>query len=217
MFKNAKQSIVNDEAGASSIFVLLTGIVLLLIASVCIVSVRSNSILNQTVYDWNKNYYELDSQGSLAVFKIEDALIKSENQALDYMYNKNYLAEEVDGLNYAIQDRIRYDWLAKSDKLEAEQIAFDSIYMYYANAYIEQLVNDIPQLEILKMTDRGIVQNMSVNIYLDGDNGEGLDISMDIYKPNYEIEIEDDITTYTRGNMNKIIITKWSARQELLK
>lgn len=213
MFKN---DIIKDETGASSIFVLLTGVVLLLIASVCVVSVRSNSILNQTVYDWNENYYNLDSKGTLAVFKIENALIKAENQALDYMYSKNYLSEEIDGISYAIQDRIRYDWIETSDKLEAEQNSFDYIYMYYANAYIEQLINDIPELEILKMTDRGIVQNMSVNIYLVDDSGEGLDISIDIHKPDYTIDIDGDTTTYTRGNMDKIIITKWSERQDLL-
>ncbi len=204
---NKSGELKKRKGSATVVIVIMFSITLLFALATTYLTVGQNK-KSSSIATWNKEYYELDSRGIYASYKIDEAISKAEQKTINYMYNKEYLKADSTMLPKYAQVKITgyYDTdLSKQQKLET--IA-DRLYLFYVNAYLEDTVNDVPEMTLINKQDGVLIYGMEIKCTFKNQNNKILEMTEVVNKFCYDIEVSSSGTvTYTK-NRNKYTTTK---------
>lgn len=200
--------------GSATIIVLVMFTIVLIFAISALNKVLNESGNSEVIAEWNEVYYLLDSKGTTAEYLIKDALLNAEVKTMSYMEEKEYTKDESTLLPiYAQSDVVNY-YLEDKDEVEKLNNVMDSVYLFYANAYLQDLVNQVPELVITKNNDDVLIFDMSIECEFTTESGKTLEFTQEINPINYDITIDDDKNiTYTKIDGDYVTTTNFYISQ----
>ncbi len=204
------------KGSATVVIIIMFSITLLFALSTTYLTVGQNK-KSSSVAEWNKEYYELDSRGVYAEYKITEAIIKAEQKTITYMYNKEYLKEDSTMLPKYAQTKVTaYYETDTSKQLRLETIA-NRLYFFYVNAYLEDAVNEVPEMTLINKQDGVLIYDIEINCAFKNANNKTLEMTDVVNKFCYDIEVSDNGTvTYTKNRNKYTTTTSYFISQPLM-
>ncbi len=187
------------RGSATIVVIVMFSITLILAMATAFVAVGQNN-KSKKIADWNSMYYALDEQAVRAEFKMKEALTLAEQKTMEYMYNKVYEKENSSILPQYFQTKIN-DYYNTENTFE-EKIAtiLQRVYFFYANAYLEDLENEVPNIILIKKQEDFLIFEIQARCTFKGADNTTLEVVQDINKINYDLVVdENNDITYTKA------------------
>ncbi len=204
------------RGSATVVVIILFSITLLFALSTTYITVGQNK-KSSNIAQWNKEYYELDSKGVYAQYKIEEAISKAEQKTITYMYNKEYLKEDSTMLPKYAQVKVTAYYETNTEKQQKLQQIANKLYFFYVNAYLEDLINDVPEINLLNKQDGVLIYDIEINCTFKNANNKILELTEFVNDFCYDIEVKDDgAITYTKNRNKYTRTTEYFISQPLM-
>ncbi len=203
--------------GSATIIILVMFSIALIFAMATLHIVLNDNTKTVSVGDWNDTYYKLDAKAVESQFLIQEALSKAEQKTIQYMYNKEYLKSESTYLpTYAQAKVVDFYKISSPEKTKIDTI-MNRIYLFYANAFLEDLINQVPELLILKTNEEALVFDITVKCIFKADDDFTLEFTQVVNPISYDFTLNGngDIT-YTKTNGTRVTTTSYFTSQPLL-
>ncbi len=186
------------KGSATIVVIVMFSITLILAIATAFVAMGQNN-KSKKIAEWNSMYYALDEQAVRAEFKMKEALTNAEQRTLEYMYNKEYERESSSILPQYFQTKIN-DYY-KTDNTFEDKIGtiLQRIYFFYANAYLEDLENEVSNILLIKKEENMLIFGIQARFTFKSEDNTTLEVVQDINKINYDFDVNTnkDIT-YTK-------------------
>ncbi len=190
------------QGSATVVVIILFSITLLFALSTTYITVGQNK-KSSSIAEWNKEYYELDSRGVYAKYKIEEALSKAEHKTITYMYNKEYLKEDSTMLPKYAQVKVTAYYDTSTSKQQKIETIANRLYFFYVNAFLEDAINEVPEMSIINKQDGVLIYDIEINCAFKNENNKTLEMTEIVNKFGYDVSVSNSGTvTYTK-NRNK--------------
>ncbi|MFV0518813.1 MAG: hypothetical protein ACK5LY_00935 [Lachnospirales bacterium] len=186
------KSLNNKNYGSISILVIIFMSLVFLFGLYAYNSFKTNDELVNLSYNWFYEENELTNDGYLALYKIESVLLESKELTLQYMYNKEYLNETSETLHQVIHNKLQSDFYSSEMNESAYYNMANDLYLYLVNARLENLVNEVPSLTILKGNDGALVEYINIEMKFKKENfNEYLEAYLEIHNLPYDVSFEN--------------------------
>ncbi len=204
------------RGSATVVVIIMFSITLLFALATTYLTVGQNQ-KSSNIAEWNKEYYELDSRGVYATYRINQALSEAEQKTMTYMYNKEYLKADSTMLPKYAQTKIAAYYETEGTKQQQLTEISNKLYLFYANAYLEDAINDIPEMTLINKQDGVIIYEIEINCTFKNDNNKTLEMTKFVNNFCYDINVEGNGTvTYTKNRNKYTKTTEYFISQPLL-
>ncbi len=204
------------RGSATIVIIIMFSITLLFALSTTYLTVGQNK-KSSSVAKWNKEYYELDSKGVYAEFKIKEALIEAEQKTLTYMYNKEYLKDDSTMVPKYVQVKITGYYQTDLPKEQKLETIVERLYLFYANAYLEDAVNDVPEMTLINKQDGVLIYDIQINCTFKNSSNKTLEMTQVVNDFCYDIDVNSSGTvTYTKNRNKYTTTTEYFISQPLM-
>lgn len=188
-----------NRGAASIIVVVMVSITLVFALVTTFISLEENKKVNN-IAKWNEDFYTLDKEAVYAEYKIIEALMNAEKKTMTYMVNKEYENANSTVLPIYAQNEIE-SYYNNNSELSLEEklnVIMDKLYLFYANAYLVEVVNYVPEIVVTKDNDSTIIDGLTIKCVFETDENENLKFEQTVNDFGYNVEVNDDSITYTK-------------------
>lgn len=188
-----------NRGAASIIIVVMVSITLVFALVTTFISLEENKKVNN-IAKWNEDFYTLDKEAVYAEYKIIEALMNAERKTMTYMVNKEYENANSTVLPIYAQNEIE-SYYNNNSELSLEEklnVIMDKLYLFYANAYLVEVVNYVPEIVVTKDNDSTIIDGLTIKCVFETDENENLKFEQTVNDFGYNVEVNDDSITYTK-------------------
>jgi hypothetical protein len=210
MFNKIKIQLISNE-GATSILVLFTMIILITLSAFAFSSANINYKFSKKAVLWEKNYYNLDSEGERYLMDVGIALKRAELKAIDYMLLGGYQHFSFEDIDEFVQSEFHKFSLNANSNESSLKIISHRIYAYYAYIEINKLRDEYDNLIITPLKTDGLIESLSTEINLSLKNITDdesfndnffLKIELAIMPFNYSVKETKNVINIARDNTN---------------
>jgi hypothetical protein len=200
-----------DEAGATSVLVILMMIVLVSLGYFAIASANSNIKLSDNALYWNARYYELDAEGENFIAAFDKYLANAQALTNEYMETEQYLEITHGNIPMSLQTTFFDGYPVSEDKNYFLDTVMDTVFLYYADIELAKFKEEYPDstVSVLKEGDQVMAIICDMTFTSEAAPDFHLDVSATV---NY---LSEFVYAQAEGNlsMGRYNITKWTQWQ----
>ncbi len=185
----------NKNKGNVSILIIVIISMVLFFGLFLYSKISTTEKISEISYGWFEQKNKINNESVEAIYLIENALFEAEEKALNYIYNQDYLKEDVSSMPLIIHQVIKEEFLTTENKLLAYENLLHNLYYFYANARLESLVNYVPSLKVYQLNDGAFVKSISLNMIFYGEDANNfLNVDINVDNPTYSVELDENGT-----------------------
>lgn len=182
------KTMMRRKGSATIIVIVMFSITLILAIATMYLTIGQNKN-SQNIAKWNEDFYNLDKQAVTAKFEIMEALVEAEKKTIEYMYNREYEKEYSDFLPAYIQNQL-YTYYNTNNNIDVKMYTIlNRLYLFYAGAYLEEVVNHVSNILLIINEDDGLVYDIEVRCTFTNEDKVTLELTEKVSNINYDIEI----------------------------
>ncbi|MBC7959187.1 MAG: hypothetical protein H7X94_04895 [Vallitaleaceae bacterium] len=212
---------LKDQKGATSIFVMIFMVVLLVFGLAALTTSLASLKLADKNHNWSKEYYALEANAEVTVAAIDGILYAAEVTAREYVLTKQYLNSSGTFLENENQSDILKQWQLKNQVMDQEAFLEQLLQFVYVNRAYNALKDYVQMDETLTFKEWEVsdLSTFEINFSVKEEKSaypKILDASLSILLPNYDLNLGEDgaISGFRMAEpLKRYQITQWKEWQ----